>query len=195
VSCHAGSAFTNNRVIDVDEVKTQPSRAKAFKGGVKLMEEAMIYSFDTPVPIPPDAKVLKVPTEHVDEEQKKLTLAQDENESGGYKVKGLIGLAWTPPYLHDGGVAVGPDAKKDLGLLGTLDKGINPDPFNSLKALVDKKLRGKVIEANRKSKGLQKVNVAGTGHEYWVDESTGYTLEEQDALVEYILSLKWSEGR
>jgi hypothetical protein len=195
VSCHAGSAFTNNRVIDVDEVKTQPSRAKAFKGGVKLMEEAMIYSFDTPVPIPPDAKVLKVPTEHVDEEQRKLTLAQDENESGGYKVKGLIGLAWTPPYLHDGGVTVGPDAKKDLGLLGTFDKGVNPDPFNSLKALVDKKLRGKVIEANRKSKGLQKVNIAGTGHEYWVDESTGYTQEEQDALVEYILSLKSSEGR
>lgn len=193
ISCHAGPAYTNHRVIDNDVVKAQPSRAKAFKDTDKLLEDSWIYSFDTPVPIPREAKAIRVPTEHVDEDQKKLTLAQDENGSGGYKVKGLIGLKWSPPYLHDGGVAVGPNEKTDLGIPGTLHKAINPDPYNSLKALVDSKLRKKVVEANRKSKALQGANVEGIGHEHWVDQTNGFTKEEQDALIEFMLSLTSSE--
>lgn len=101
-----------------------------------------------------------------------------------------MGLYWTAPYLHDGGVAVGKDVGTQLGVSGTLLKGIMPDPFNSLKALVDKKLREKVITANRSSKALRQTHVQGIGHEFWVDESTGFTKEEQEALIKFLLSIK-----
>jgi hypothetical protein len=71
-------------------------------------------------------------------------------------VPSIIGLYWTAPYLHDGGVAVGPNLDKDIGILGTLRKGIHPDPANSLRALVDKELRRKVILSNIEA-GLQEV--------------------------------------
>lgn len=123
------------------------------------------------MPVPPNAKVLKVPTDMLDPEQIR------------------IGLYWTAPYLHDGGVIAGADAKKQLGFPGTLDKGIQPDPANSLRALVDKKLREQVIAANRLA-NLQEVHVQGIGHDYWVDETTGFTQQEQEALIKYLLLLK-----
>lgn len=188
ISCHSGRAFTNNQIIPIEEVKAEPSRAKALEDTEKFFAESYLYTPDTPVPIPRDAKYVRVPTEHLDKEQIKLALAHGDSE-GGYKVKGLIGLKWTAPYLHDGGVAVGLDVEKELGMAGTLMKGIMPDPRNSLTAMVDKELREKVIKANRASKALQDVHVDGSGHEHWVDQSTGFTKEEQDALVEYLLSL------
>jgi hypothetical protein len=33
------------------------------------------------------------------------------------------------------------------------------------------------------------MHIQGIGHEYWVDESTGFTKSEQDALIHYLLSL------
>ncbi|WP_078430338.1 electron transport protein [Alkalihalobacterium alkalinitrilicum] len=189
ITCHSGATYTNHRVIPVGEVKTEPSRAKAFQDIPKLLDEALTYSPDEIVPLREDAKVLKVPTDHLDEEQLKLTLAQDHDGKGGYKVKGLIGLAYSPPYLHDGGVAVGPNEKEDVGIAGTLERGIDPDPYNSLKALLDKKLRQKVIEANKSNKDLHDVHVQGIGHEYWVDQNTRFTEEEQQALIQFLLSI------
>jgi hypothetical protein len=186
ITCHAGSALTNNRIIPAGEVGTDPSRAKALKKTEKIFGEAIIYSPDTPVPIPEGAKVLKVPTKQLDPEQIKLGFAQGDSQ-GGYKVTGLLGLYWTAPYLHDGGVAVGPDPNTQLGIPGTLMKGIEPDPVNSLRALIDKKLREKVITANHSVKELKEVHVQGIGHDYWVDSSTGFSREDQDALIKYLL--------
>ncbi|MCD8509422.1 MAG: electron transport protein [Bacillus sp. (in: Bacteria)] len=186
-SCHAGPGYTNNKVVPVERVKTEPSRAKAFEDSVKMMDTSWIYSFDTPVPIPKGAKKLKVPTMHLEEEQLRLVLAQ--GNEGGYKVKGLIGLAWSAPYLHDGGVAVGPDLENDLGIPGTLRKAVKPDPVNSLRALIDRELRQKVIEANRADPRLADVHVTGEGHEFWVDEQAGYTEEEVEAIINYLMSL------
>lgn len=138
--------------------------------------------------MPDDAQVLHVPTDDLAEEQIRLAYARDDSD-GGYKVKGLIGLYWTAPYLHDGGVAVGSDEQNELGVPGTLLKGIEVDPQNSLKALVDRHLREKVVSANRKSKELGDVNIEGIGHAYWVDQEAGFTEEEQTALVHYLLSL------
>lgn len=101
----------------------------------------------------------------------------------------MIGLRWSAPYLHDGGVAVGPELSQ-AGVPATLMKGIHPDPYNSLKALIDRKLRLRVVEANRKDSRLRDTHVTGQGHEYWVDESSGFTQEQQDALVKYLLQLK-----
>ncbi|MDF2683981.1 MAG: hypothetical protein K0R47_5171 [Brevibacillus sp.] len=188
IKCHAGDFYTNNRIVPAPEIGTDPSRAQALKATEKIWGEATIYSPDTPVPVPPNAKVLKVPTDMLDPEQINLAFAKG-NSPGGYKTPSLIGLYWTAPYLHDGGVMVGPDAKKQLGYPGTLAKGIQPDPANSLRALMDKKLREKVIVANR-SANLQQVHVQGIGHEFWVDETTGFTREEQEALIKYLLLLK-----
>ncbi|MED4784375.1 electron transport protein [Brevibacillus choshinensis] len=188
IKCHAGDFYTNNRIVPAPEIGTDPSRAQALKATEKIWGEPTIYSPDTPVPVPPNAKVLKVPTDMLDPEQINLAFAKG-NSSGGYKTPSLIGLYWTAPYLHDGGVMVGPDAKKQLGYPGTLAMGIQPDPANSLRALIDKKLREKVIVANR-SANLQQVHVQGIGHEFWVDETTGFTPQEQDALIKYLLLLK-----
>ncbi|WP_088102039.1 electron transport protein [Halalkalibacter urbisdiaboli] len=193
IRCHAGHARTNNKVIAVEEIQTETSRAKAFKDTKKLMEEPWIYQLDTPIPIPENAEIVKMPIENLDREQLKLSFAYDTN--GGYKVKGLVGLKYSAPYLHDGGVAVGRDIETELGLPGTLNNGIHPDPYNSLKALVDKQLRKKVIAANRGTQRLQDAHVSGEGHEFWVDKSTGFSKEEQDALIQYLLSIDLEKER
>lgn len=61
-SCHAGNAFTNHRVIPANVIGTDPSRAKALKKTGKKFGDALMYAFDTPVPIPPNAEAVKVPT-------------------------------------------------------------------------------------------------------------------------------------
>lgn len=191
IKCHAGDFYSNNRIVPASEIGTDPSRAKALKKTENIWGEAVIYSPDTPVPVPPNAKVLKVPTEMFDPEQIRLAFAKGDSP-GGYKTPSLIGLYWTAPYLHDGGVAVGSDVKKHLGFPGTLDKGIQPDPANSLRALMDRRLREQVIAANR-SANLQQVHVQGIGHGYWVDAAAGFTKQEQEALIKYLLLLKMKQ--
>ncbi|MGT2480363.1 hypothetical protein ACU4GR_19410 [Methylobacterium oryzae CBMB20] len=64
----------------------------------------------------------------------------------------LVGLAWTAPYLHDSGVAVGPDAEAPARRSGRRSyRGVAPDPANSLRALVDRDLRAQV---DRRERGL-----------------------------------------
>lgn len=191
ITCHSGDAFTNHRIVSSLEIGTEPSRAKALKKTEFMFGTASIYTPDTPVPVPPNAKTVQVPTGHLDPEQVKLAFAHGDSP-GGYKVKGLIGLLWSAPYLHDGGVAVGGNVSQ-LGIPGTLMKGIAPDPANSLRALIDQDLRQKVIAANKNSKELQDVHVAGIGHEFWVDAPRGFTKEQQDALIQYLLSLTGSD--
>ncbi|MBT2756786.1 electron transport protein [Mesobacillus foraminis] len=186
ISCHAGSNLTNNKVISAKVIGTEPSRAKALKKTEKVFGESVLYSPDTPVPIPSNPKVLKVPTDHLDPEQIKLAFAHGDSP-GGYKVPSLIGLYWTAPYLHDGGVAVGPNG--ELGMSGTLLKGVLPDPRKSLKAMIDRGLRTKVVQTNTSSEQLKNVHVSGMGHNYWIDQVNGFTKEEQDAVLDYLLSL------
>jgi hypothetical protein len=104
-------------------------------------------------------------------------------------VQNLVGLAWSAPYLHDSGVAVGPDPAKHLGVPGTLDAGIAPDPANSLRALVDRGLRAKVVAANAASQKARTARVTGEGHAYWADSAAGVSAEEQTDLVAYLLSI------
>jgi hypothetical protein len=188
IRCHAGAYLTNNRVVSAEVVGTEPSRAQALKKTEKVFGEAVFYAPDTPVPVPKNAKVLKVPTEQLDKEQIRLAFAHGDSK-GGYKVPSLIGLSWSAPYLHDGGVAVGPNG--ELGLAGTLRKGIVPDARNSLRALLDRTLRQQVIRANASDPQLRAVHVSGDGHRYWIDQQTGFTKEEQEAVIDYLLSLTY----
>ncbi len=107
----------------------------------------------------------------------------------GVPVASLIGLEWTAPYLRDGGVAVGLDIERHLGVSGTLLMQVPPDPRNSLLALFDRELRRRVVLVNRAHPDLRGLRVFGEGHPYWVDAESGFSQDEQEALVEYLLSL------
>lgn len=148
VSCHAGPVLTTNQVIAADRIKTQPLRAKAMKKTEQLSAEALAYTFDQPVPVPPAPKTMPVPAPPLPSQQVALAFGWG-NSPGGVKVPALVGLYWTAPYLHDGGVAVGPDADHDLGIPGTMDRHVRPNPRNSLRALLDRHLRQRVVTANR----------------------------------------------
>jgi hypothetical protein len=191
-SCHVGAAFTNNRVLPVSQIGTEPDRAKALEKLPTFLDPvSTTWAWDTLVPVPEGARVLEVPTDLRTPEEQQRILAQDGE--GGYKVKGLIGLRFTAPYLHMGGVAVGSDLERDLGIPGTLQQGILPDPANSLRALVDRSLRQRIIAANATDPMLSHFNVSGIGHAQWVDEPAGFSAEDQDALVHYLLYLDHDE--
>ncbi len=113
----------------------------------------------------------------------------------------MIGLNVSAPYLHDGGVAAGPETLKQdkegysvanpgqLGMAGTLLQGIQPDPSASLRVLLDRRLRSPAIAANRANWDLQRANVDGSGHNYWVDKRSGFTTQDQTDLIQFLLSL------
>jgi hypothetical protein len=198
--CHSGRFFTNHTVIPQTEVNAQPSRALALADFTRVFEPPSTYPPSYIVPVPDDAQVLEIPMDEVQVANLELAYTVSDPE-GGYKVQNLIGLLYTAPYMHDGGVAAGPGAFREmdgryrvadtaeLGLPGTLLRGLLADPSASLRALVDRELRESVVEANRLHPELQRANVDGSGHEYWVDEPAGYSLEEQNDLILFLLSI------
>ncbi|MDF2946402.1 MAG: electron transport protein [Bacillales bacterium] len=184
--CHGGKYLTNNKVIEAEKIGTEPSRAAGFKGTQLFFTDPKFYDMNTEVPLPkkPKVKDLELSTE----EKKSLALSWAHGTSkGGYKTISLYGLKFSAPYLHDGGVAVGKNG--ELGLPNTLMKGKIADPENSLQAMLDSQLRKQVIEANYSSKELRTSHVTGEGHEFWVDETTGFSIEEQQALINYLLKV------
>ncbi len=186
--CHAGPALTNNRIVPVAEIGTEPTRARAgAKMEARLAPPAM-FATDTPFPLPAAPKLVPIPVEGEALAQLRLGWAHAGTD-GGYKVPNLVGLAWSAPYLHDGGVAVGADPAAQLGVPGTLDRGVVPDPRNSLRALVDRDLRGRVVAANRASATARTARVTGEGHAYWVDPAAGFSPGDQEALLAYLLSV------
>ena len=187
ITCHAGPYLTNNRIVASDVIGTNPSRARSFKKTERIWGPPLMYDYDTPVPLPEKPKLHRMPLNGMSEDQIRLAFAHGDSP-GGYKTPSLYGLFWSAPYLHDGGVAAGPEPGQ-YGIPGTFKAGVLPDPAESLRALVDKRLRELVVRANRADKGLREANVEGVGHEYWVDETTGFTRREQDALIHYLLTL------
>ena len=77
----------------------------------------------------------------------------------------------------------------ESGVPLTLMRGMKADPSNSLRALIDSGMRKQVIKSNLSSEKLRTAHVTGKGHEYWVDETTGFTKDQQKALVHYLLRL------
>lgn len=186
-ACHSGPFLTNNKVIPGSEIQTNPVRSLALQKTELNFTSPVLYTFDTSVPLPRNPRLLPVPTNYLDQQQINLAWAHHGSE-GGYKVPSLVGLYWSAPYLHDGGVAAGKNTALELGLPGTVERNIPPDPTNSLRALLDRDLRTQVVQANQSSPALQRMNVEGIGHSYWVDRQSGFTEEEQHALVFYLLT-------
>lgn len=186
-ACHSGPFLTNHAVISNDEIRGDPARALALQKTEKNFTAPVIFAFNTPVPLPAHPQTLPVPLNDLDLKQIDLAWAHHDSH-GGYKVPSLVGLYWSAPYLHDGGVAVGKNADTELGLPGTVARNIAPDPYNSLRALVDRDLRTRVTAANARSSELPRMNVQGIGHNYWVDAQGGFTGAEQRALLLYLLT-------
>lgn len=185
--CHLGAQYTVNRVLPVWAAGTNPSRARAFSPFDRLLGPPLLWPFDALVPIRPDTAALPVPLDEIDGDQLRLAWAESGTD-GGYKIPALVGLYWSAPFLHDGGVAVGADSSAGIGLPGTLLRGVPADPGNSLRALVDREIRRRVIRANRDA-GLPRVHVEGRGHEFWVDREGGFSQAEQDTLIDFLLTL------
>jgi hypothetical protein len=185
--CHSGDFLTNHRIIPAAELRANPVRAEALRKTGLNFAPPVIYPFDTLVPLPPGAQPLPVPVRDVDQSQIDLGWAH-HGSGGGYKVPSLVGLYWSAPYLHDGGVSVGRDPESELGLPGTLEKNVAPDPGNSVRALLDRALRARVVAANASSPALARMNVSGGGHEYWIDSQAGFSRKEQDAAIGFLLT-------
>jgi hypothetical protein len=201
VSCHSGRYFTNHRVIAQRELHTQPKRAPASKDFAKSFVPPDTYAPNVPVPLPPNPTVLPVPTDITPEEDIQLAYAQSD-PAGGYKVMKLIGAYLHAPYLHDGGVAASATALKpeangwfsvadpaQIGMVGTMMRGIKPDPEASLRMLVDRSLRQPMVAVNQAHPDLQRSQVSGQGHEYWVDQKAGFQPQDQTDLINFVLSL------
>ena len=181
-ACHSGPALTQNRVWPASVIGTEPGRAKAFARHEATVVPPQILPPDAPVPPPLDTVLVDVPIP----EDGQLKLAWAFNRSGGgYKVPGLLGLSRSAPYLHDGGVAVGPDPDRMPGSAALAGAGIAPDPAGSLRALVDRTLRAPVVAANR---AARVAGVTGEGHAYWVDREAGFSEQDRDAVVAFLLS-------
>lgn len=200
VYCHSGRYFTNHDVVAETEIGSQPSRARAQAAFARNFVAPETYPSNLRVPLPRKPPTLPVPTDITPQKAQNLAFAIG-NPSGGYKVPSLIGLHVTAPYLHDGGVAAGSQALKaqkkrykvadrnQLGLAGTLMRGIPADPNASLRVLLDRELRQPTIAANKANANLRESNADGSGHRYWVDAKAGYSLQEQNDLIQFLLSL------
>ena len=204
-TCHIPPFFTDNIIHPISEIGTNPARANSRLGLNDLLVPPKLYTFNTPVPIPADAETIDVPTEGISDSP--TTLPKGMLPDGGYKTTSLLGVAYSAPYLHDSGVAVGKDSLKvaddgsfsivdtnGLGLTGTLSWGKSADSANSLRALVDRNLRDRVVAANQANPGLVSSNLDGTGHEFYVDESTGFTPVQQNDLINFLLALDDDPG-
>lgn len=200
-SCHSGRYFTNHRVIAQREIKTQPARAPASKEFAEAFVPPDTYAPNVPVPLPADPPVLAVPTDITPEEDIQLAYALSD-PAGGYKVIKLIGTYLHAPYLHDGGVAASEAALQpddtgwyriadpdQIGMVGTLMRGIKPDAAASLRLLVDRNLRQPMVAANKANSDLQRSHVSGEGHNYWVDQQAGFQPQDQTDLIKFLLAL------
>ncbi|NJR50152.1 MAG: hypothetical protein HC780_11865, partial [Leptolyngbyaceae cyanobacterium CSU_1_3] len=206
ITCHKAPFFTDNMIHPIAEIKSNPARAESRLAQNALLVPSKMYTLNTPVPIPANAETIDVPTEGISDTP--TTLPKGLLPDGGYKTPSLRGLYLTAPYLHDGGVAVRKGALQvgadgsfsvadpaGLGLSGTLSQAIPADAADSLRALVDRALRAQVIASNKLNPALQLSNLDGTGHEFYVDGSTGYSPSQQNDLVNFLLALDDNPGK
>jgi cytochrome c peroxidase len=194
--CHSGRFFTNNQIIPLDEIGTNPSRAEAQLEFSEVFVEPRTYAPSEINPIQEGARILTVPLRGEIEERVEMAY-----EQGGYKVVTLIGIYLHAPYLHEASIAAGPDALRlegeryvvadetQIGVMGTTERFLRPDPAASLRFLLDRQLRQQLIWAYGQYPQKQRAHITGEGHEFWVDEEAGYTFQQQNDLILFLLSL------
>ncbi|WP_246275508.1 di-heme oxidoredictase family protein [Brasilonema bromeliae] len=204
-TCHIAPFFTDNKIHPIEEIGTNSARAKSRLKLNDLLVPPQLYTFNTAVPITSNAEVLDVPTDGISDSP--TTLPKGILPNGGYKTTSLLGLSFSAPYLHDGGVAVRAGGLRvnengsftvvdpsGLGLTGTLSQGLPADPASSLRALVDRDLRALVVTANKAYPPLVRSNLDGTGHDFYVDRQAGFNPNQQTDLINFLLALDDKPG-
>ncbi|MCK6457812.1 MAG: hypothetical protein L6Q92_14940 [Phycisphaerae bacterium] len=204
--CHPPPFFTNGQIVSNDVIKANPVRGKARLAVGPFLVESVIPSFDQMVPLPPIPNQLTIPPDPLTGSNLVLPPGLD-TPAGGYKVTGLLGTYLKAPYLHDGGVAVGPDALQinpdgsfqivnldAVGVAGTLRRNGPVSAANSLRALLDRDLREAVVTLNGFDPNLTSLGIEGKGHEFWVDPGAGFTYQQQSDLIRFLLALDDNPG-
>jgi hypothetical protein len=206
-ACHPPPFFTNGEIIPNDIIKASPRRAKSRHILDGRLVEAVIPSFDQPVPLPPAPNLLTLPPDP--RMVSNLTLPPGlDGSAGGYKVIGLLGTYLRAPYLHDGSVAATADAlridadggysivhRDRIGIPGTSKAGRPVDAANSLRVLLDRGLRAILLENNAADPTLVVNGIVGSGHEFFVDPAAGYSYAQQTDLIAFLLALDDDPGR
>lgn len=204
--CHAGPILTDNLIVPLKEIGTNPARSDA----TKLIQTLLAPEYDPATGLAVSGGIIGAIRAFVG------------GKRAGYKTVTLRYLYGSAPYLHDGGVAVAlkPDAASpgdDLEALlkrpendkiygvGQIlaEREMNPSSYLranaslSLQALLLKSERDRVISANKEQVypapgGSEKVALAsmqieGAGHTYWVDDQVGG--RKVAALVAFLLAL------
>lgn len=204
-TCHIAPFFTDNKIHPIEEIGTNSARAKSRLKLNDLLVPPQLYTFNTTVPVAGNAEVLDVPTDGISDSP--TTLPKGILPNGGYKTTSLLGLSFSAPYLHDGGVAVRAGSLRvnengsftvvdptGLGLTGTISQALPADPASSLRALVDRDLRALVVTANKAYPPLVRSNLDGTGHDFYVDRQAGFNPNQQTDLINFLLALDDSPG-
>ncbi len=205
--CHPAPFFTTGGITSNSVVKANNARASNRRVLDGLLRTPVLPSFDQPVPLPPVPNYLTLPAEPNSARNTSLPPGLDQ-DPGGYKIISLRGVYFKPPYLHDGGVAVGVDALNiledgsfeiaDAAAVGVPGTTLIPRPVsaaNSLRALLDRDLRAILVANNRANAQLVRANIEGTGHEFFVDPGAGFTYAQQADLIAFLLALDDDPGR
>lgn len=203
-SCHPAPFFTDNVVHRNAVLQMNPARAESRIASDGLLSPPRLYAFDESVPIRAGAREVRVPTAGITDDTRRLPFGTRDR---GYKTLSLRALFLTAPYFHDGGAGVAEGAlaygangtftvadPTGLGIPGTLKAFRKLDAAGSLRAVLDSGLRARVVAANRAEPGLLRQNLDGTGHNFYVDASTGFSAAQQADLVEFLLSLDDNPG-
>ena len=109
------------------------------------------------------------------------------NVTAGATLRTMMSLHTMRSALSHRGFTVA--NSEQLGMAGTLLQNIQPDPGASLRVLLDRNLRESAIAANRANPNLQRSNVDGSRHNYWVDAEAGFNTQDQTDLIQFLLSL------
>lgn len=203
-TCHTAPFFTDNKVHPNATLGMNAARAQSRRALDGLLSPPKLYAFDENVPVSATARVLNIPTTGITDDPRRLPFV---TRDGGYKTLSLRALFLTAPYFHDGGAAVAPGAlsfaangsftvvdPSRLGIPGAVQTFRGSDAASSLRAVVDSGLRAQVVAANRASPSLVRQNLDGSGHQFFVDASTGFTPRQQADLVDFLLSLDDNPG-
>ncbi|MFL6446220.1 MAG: electron transport protein [Bryobacteraceae bacterium] len=75
--CHAGPFLSNNSVVPSGDIGSNPARSLALAKTELNFTAPVIYTFDTPVPLPPHPQTLPVPTSSLDPKQVDLAWAHN----------------------------------------------------------------------------------------------------------------------
>lgn len=212
--CHSGPIFSNNRIIPLKSIGTDPSLANA----TKMLQIFVSPPYDPATGVATSGGIVGFFT--------KLFSRYDYKP--GYKVVTLRYLWGSAPYLHDGGVAVAlsPESNADRedlqSLLSSADSDkiygvsqilsiresnpktyLRPDAALSLQALLLRSERARVIAANEEAVhpvagkaekiSMSSMHVHGIGHEFWINDTVGG--DKITSLVTFLLALDDNPGR